>query len=62
LAGVSRRELYRYMNKERYEQKSLILTGLGNISIKWDVLKREIFPKGKQIIMRNKKALEETSE
>jgi putative oxidoreductase len=40
---------------------SLILTGPGKVSIEWDILKREIFPKGKQIIMRNKKALEETS-
>ena len=27
---------------------SLILTGPGKISIEWDVLNREIFPKGKQ--------------
>jgi putative oxidoreductase len=40
---------------------SLILTGPGKVSIEWDILKREIFPNGKQIIMRNKKALEETS-
>ena len=30
---------------------SLILTGPGKVSIEWDILKREIFPKGKQIIM-----------
>ncbi|MGC1930731.1 MAG: DoxX family protein [Candidatus Nitrosopolaris sp.] len=40
---------------------SLILTGPGKVSIEWDILNREIFPKDKQIIMRNKKALEETS-
>jgi putative oxidoreductase len=40
---------------------SLILTGPGKVSIEWDVLKREIFPRGKLIIMRNKKALEEPS-
>ena len=40
---------------------SLILTGPGKVSIEWDILKREIFPNGKQIFMRNKKALEETS-
>jgi len=38
---------------------SLILTGPGKVSIEWDILKREIFHKGKQIIMKNKKALEE---
>ena len=30
---------------------SLILTGPGRISIEWDVLKREIFPKGRQIVI-----------
>jgi hypothetical protein len=39
---------------------SLILTGPGKVSLEWNILKREIFPKGKEIIMRNKKALEET--
>src|ERR671931_722338 len=29
---------------------SLILSGPGRISIEWDVLKRELIPKGKQII------------
>ncbi len=29
---------------------SLIITGPGRISIEWDVLKREIFPKGKSAI------------
>lgn len=40
---------------------SLILTGPGKVSMEWDILKREIFPRGKQIIMGNEKALEETS-
>ena len=40
---------------------SLLLTGPGKISIEWDVLNREIFPKGKQIIMRKRRGLEETS-
>jgi putative oxidoreductase len=31
---------------------SLLLTGPGRISIEWDVLKREIFPKGKAIIQK----------
>lgn len=29
---------------------SLLLTGLGRISIEWSVLKREVFPGGKHII------------
>src|SRR5919197_6502460 len=29
---------------------SLILSGPGRISIEWNILKRELFPKGKQII------------
>src|ERR687898_540280 len=33
---------------------SLLLTGPGRLSIEWDVLKREIFPKGKAIIQRQK--------
>ena len=33
---------------------SLLLTGPGRISIEWDVLKREIFPKGKAIIQKQK--------
>jgi putative oxidoreductase len=40
---------------------SLLLTGPGKLSVEWNILKREIFPKGKQIMMRNKKTLEETS-
>ncbi len=39
---------------------SLILTGPGKVSLEWDVLKREIFPNGKQIIIRSKRALEES--
>jgi putative oxidoreductase len=31
---------------------SLLLTGPGRISIEWDVLKRELFPKGKEIILQ----------
>jgi putative oxidoreductase len=30
---------------------SLILTGPGRISIEWNVLKRELFPRGKQIVL-----------
>ena len=30
---------------------SLLLTGPGRISVEWNVLKRELFPKGKQIIL-----------
>ena len=33
---------------------SLLLTGPGRISIEWDVLKREIFPKGRSIIRQQK--------
>ena len=36
---------------------SLWLTGPGRISIEYDVLKREMFPKGKAIIQRQKDAL-----
>jgi putative oxidoreductase len=36
---------------------SLLLTGPGRISIEWDVLKREIFPRGKAIVQRQKDAL-----
>ncbi|PWU78892.1 MAG: hypothetical protein DLM72_20215 [Candidatus Nitrosopolaris wilkensis] len=36
-----------------------ILTCPCKISIEWDILKRETFPKGRQIVTRNKKALEE---
>ena len=37
---------------------SLLLTGPGRISIEWDVLKREIFPKGKAIIQKQKEAIQ----
>jgi putative oxidoreductase len=33
---------------------SLLLTGLGRISIEWDVLKREIFPRGRSIIRQQR--------
>jgi hypothetical protein len=36
---------------------SLLLTGLGRIYIEWDALKREIFPKGKAIIQKQKEAI-----
>jgi len=35
---------------------SLLLTGPGRISIEWDVLKREFFPRGKAIIQQYKDA------
>jgi putative oxidoreductase len=37
---------------------SLLLTGPGRISIEWDVLKREIFPRGKAIIVQQQKVEE----
>jgi putative oxidoreductase len=37
---------------------SLLLTGPGRISIEWNVLKREIFPRGKAIIQKQKEALQ----
>jgi hypothetical protein len=33
---------------------SLLLTGPGRISIEWNVLKREVFPRGKHIIQNLK--------
>ena len=33
---------------------SLLLTGPGRISIEWDVLKREIFPRGRSIIRQQR--------
>jgi putative oxidoreductase len=36
---------------------SLLLTGPGRISIEYDVLKRELFPRGKAIVQRQKDAL-----
>jgi putative oxidoreductase len=40
---------------------SLFLTGPGRISIEWEVLKREIVPKGKNIIQNQKEALQKVS-
>ena len=37
---------------------SLLLTGPGRISIEWDVLKRETFPRGKAIIQKQKEAIQ----
>ena len=31
---------------------SLLLTGPGRISVEWNVLKRELFPKGKEIVLQ----------
>ena len=39
---------------------SLLLTGPGKISIEWDVLKREIFPRGKAIVQQQKDAAKTT--
>jgi putative oxidoreductase len=41
---------------------SLLLTGPGKISIEWNVLKRELFPKGKQAVLQkqHKYSTEET--
>ena len=36
---------------------SLLITGPGRISVEWDILKREIFPRGKAIIQKQKEAL-----
>jgi putative oxidoreductase len=33
---------------------SLLLTGPGRISIEWDVLRREIFPRGKVLVQNQK--------
>ena len=33
---------------------SLLLTGPGRISIEWDVLKRELIPKGKEIVLQQR--------
>ncbi|HEY3524613.1 MAG TPA: DoxX family protein [Nitrososphaeraceae archaeon] len=35
---------------------SLLLTGPGRISVEWDILKREIFPRGKAIIQKQREA------
>ena len=37
---------------------SLLLTGPGRISVEWDVLKREIFPRGKAIVQQQQKVEE----
>jgi putative oxidoreductase len=39
---------------------SLILTGPGRISIEWDILKRELFPRGRSIIKQQKDAAQAT--
>jgi putative oxidoreductase len=39
---------------------SLLLTGPGRISIEWDVLKREVFPRAKCIIQNHKDAVKTT--
>ena len=31
---------------------SLLLTGPGRISVEWNILKRELFPKGKEIVLQ----------
>ena len=36
---------------------SLLLTGPGRLSIEWDVLKSEIFPRGKAIVRNQKDAV-----
>jgi putative oxidoreductase len=33
---------------------SLLLTGPGRISVEWNVLKRELFPKGKEMILQQR--------
>src|SRR3954447_817379 len=37
---------------------SLLLTGPGRISIEWNVLKRELFPKGKQAVLQHVQKLQ----
>jgi putative oxidoreductase len=37
---------------------SLLLTGPGRMSIEYDVLKREIFPRGKAITQKQKESVE----
>ncbi len=34
---------------------SLLLTGPGRLSIEWNILRREIFPKGKQMVLQQEK-------
>jgi putative oxidoreductase len=35
---------------------SLMITGPGRISVEWDVLKRELFPRGKELVPSLQKA------
>jgi putative oxidoreductase len=35
---------------------SLLITGPGRISVEWDILKREIFPRWKAIIQKQREA------
>ena len=35
---------------------SLLITGPGRVSVKWDILEREIFPMGKAIIQKQREA------
>jgi putative oxidoreductase len=37
---------------------SLLLPGPGRISIEWDVLKREVFPRGKATIQKQKETIQ----
>lgn len=37
---------------------SLLLAGPGRISIEWDVLKREVFPRGKAIVQKQKETIQ----
>jgi len=39
---------------------SLLLTGPGRISIEWDALKREIFPRGKAIVQQQNDTVKTT--
>jgi putative oxidoreductase len=39
---------------------SLLLTGPGRISIEWNVLKRELFPKGKQAVSHQVQKLQKS--
>jgi len=38
---------------------SLLLTGPGRISIEWDIIKRELFPKGKDIVVQHQQQQKE---
>jgi hypothetical protein len=42
----------------RLEEKEVLLTGPGRISVQQDVLKREILPKGKAIVQKQNQALQ----